>query len=140
MAMVSWSLSHSLFSCGKIFLNALLRETSNLELGMSIAVKLEKPMESDAVADFIDLPMCGVAGELTEDEFLEHIDAMMTQLIVLAIGGSGWVMGTMKQLGIRTASCSNVTGGSYLGTPPIPNSLKRLIPKGAHKRDIFCFL
>ena len=97
-------------------------------------------MESDAVEDFIDLPMCRVAGELTEDEFSEQIEAMMTQLIVLAIGASSWVVGTMKQLGIKTCFCSNVTGGYYIETPPIPNSLKTLIPKVANKREIFCFL
>ena len=56
------------------FVNALLRKTSNLKLGMSIAVRLEKPMESEAVEAFFNSPMCRIACELTEDEYMQHID------------------------------------------------------------------
>ena len=43
------------------FVNALLRETSDLKLGMSNAVRLEKPMESEAVEAFFNSPMCRIA-------------------------------------------------------------------------------
>ena len=91
-------------------MNALLRETSNLKLGMSIAVRLEKPVESEAVEAFFNSPMCRIACELTEDEYMQHIDALMAQLNVFATGGSGWVVETTKQLEIKTAACGNVTG------------------------------
>ena len=93
-----------------IFVNAFLRETSNLKLGMSIAVRLEKPVESEAVEAFFNSPMCRIACELTEDEYMQHIDALMAQLNVFATGGSGWVVETTKQLEIKTAACGNVTG------------------------------
>ena len=83
------------------FVNALLRETSNLTLGMSIAVRLEKPVESEAVEAFSNSPMCKIACELTEDEYMQHIDALMTQLNVFGTGDSGWVVETMKQLEIK---------------------------------------
>ena len=85
---------------------------SNLKLGMSNAVKLEKPKESEAVEAFFNLAMCGNASELTEDEAMQHFDALMTQLNVFATGGSGWVVETMKRLEIKTAACGNVNGGS----------------------------
>ena len=122
------------------FVNALLRETSILKLGMSIAVRLEKPRESEAVEAFFNSPMCRIACELTEDEYMQHIDALMTQLNVFATGGSGWVVETMKQLEIKTAACGNVTGGSYIETPPMLKPLKRSILNVVNKRDNFCFL
>ena len=64
----------------------------------------------------------------------------MTQLNVFATGGSGWVVETMKQLEIKTAACGNVTGGSYIETPPILKPLKRSILNVVNKRDKFCFI
>ena len=122
------------------FVIALLRETSNLKLGMSIAVRLENPMESEAVEAFFNSPMCRIACELTEDEYMQHIDALMTQLNVFATGGLGWVVEAMKQLEIKTAACGNVTGGSYKKTPPVLKLLKRSILHVVNKRDNFCFL
>ena len=141
MTVVFWSRSITLFSCGKIvsFVNAL-RETSNLKLGMSIAVRLAKPMESEAVEAFFNWPMCRIACELTEDEYMQHIDALMTQLNVFATGGSGWVVKTFKQLEIKTAACGNVTGGSYIETPSILKPFKRSILIVVNNRDISCFL
>ena len=51
---------------------------SNLKLGMSIAVRLEKPLESEAVEAFFNSPMFRIGCELTEDEYMQHIDALMT--------------------------------------------------------------
>ena len=71
--------------------------------------------------------MCRFAFELSEDENRQHIDALMTQSNVLATGGSGCVVETLKQLETKTASCSNVTGGFYRETPLILKPLKRSI-------------
>ena len=91
---------------------------------MSIAVRLEKPMESEAVEAFFNSPMCRIACELTEDEYMQHIDALMTQLNVFATGGSGWVVETMKQLEIKTAACGNVTGGLLYRNTTNPQTLE----------------
>ena len=63
-----------------------------MKLGMRVAVRLEKPLENEAVEVFFNSPMCRIACELTEDEYMQHIDALMTKLNVLATGGSGWVV------------------------------------------------
>ena len=64
----------------------------------------------------------------------------MTQLNVFATGGSGWVVGTLKRLEIKTVSCGKVTGGSYIETPPNLKPLNRSILNVVNKRDNFCFL
>ena len=38
-------------------------------------------MESEAVEAFFNSPMCRIACELTEDEYMQHTDALMTQLL-----------------------------------------------------------
>ena len=95
-------------------------------------------MESEAVEAFFNSPLCRIACELTEDEYMQHIDALMTQLNVT--GGSGWVVETMKQLEIKIVACGYVIGGSYIETPPILKPLKRSILIVVNKRDNFCFL
>ena len=40
----------------------------------------------------------------------------------------------------KTANCGNITGGSYIETPPILTALKRSIFNIVKKRDNFCFL
>ena len=143
MTVVFWSRSTTLFSCGKeniFFVKAFSRKTSNLKHGMNIVVRLEKRMESEAVEAFFKSSRCRITCELTEDEYKQHIDALMTQLKVFATGGSGWVVETMKQLEIKTAARGNVTGGSYIKTPPILKPLKRSILNVVNKRDKFCFI
>ena len=103
-------------------------------------MKLEKPLESEVVEAFFNSAMSRVSSQLTDVEYLQHVDALMTQLIVFATGGSGWVVGTLALLEIKTVSCSKVTGGSYLETPPILKPLNRSILNVVNKRDNFCFL
>ena len=64
----------------------------------------------------------------------------MTQLHVFATGGSGWVVGTLTWLAIKTFSCSKVTFGSYIETPPILKPLNRSILNVVNKRDDYFFL
>ena len=122
------------------FVNSLSSVTPNVKLGLSIAVKLEKPLESEVVEAFFNSAMSRVSSQLTNVEYLQHVDALMTQLNVFATGGSGWVMGTLTRLEIKTVSCSKVTGGSYIETPPILKALNRSILNVVNKRDNFCFL
>ena len=97
-------------------------------------------MENEAVEVFFNWPMCRIACELTEDEYMQHTDALMTQLNVFGTGGSGWVVETKKQLEIKTAACRNVTGGSCIEKPPILKTLKRSILNVVNKRNNFCFI
>ena len=122
------------------FVNSLLRVTPNVKLGLSIAVKLEKPLESEVIEAFFNSVMSPVSSQLTDVENLQHVDALMTQLNVFAAGGSGWVLGTLTRLEIKTVSCSKVTGGSYIETPPNLKPQNRSTLNVVNKRDNFCFL
>ena len=95
-------------------MNSLLSVTPNVKLGLSIAVKLEKPFESEVLEAFFNSAMSRVSSQLTDVEYLQHVDALMTQLVVFATGGSGWVVGTLTRMEIETVSGSKVTGGSYI--------------------------
>ena len=74
------------------FVNNLLKETPNVKLGITISVKLEKPFESEVTEVFFNSLMSRLACAFTDDEYHEHIDALMSQLNVFATGGSDWVI------------------------------------------------
>ena len=122
------------------FVNSLLGVTPNVKLGLSIAVKLENPMESEVVEAFINSAMSRVSSQLTDVEYLHHVDALMRQLNVNATGGSGWVVGILKRLEVETVSCSKVTGGSYIETPLVLKPLNRSILNLVNKCDNLYFL
>ena len=69
------------------FVNSLLSVTPNVKLGLSIAVKLEKPLESEVVEAFFRSAMSRVSSQLTDVEYLQHVDALMTQTTVFGMGG-----------------------------------------------------
>ena len=64
----------------------------------------------------------------------------MTQLNIFATGGSGWMFGTLTLLEIKTVSCSKITVGSFIETPPILELLNCSILNVVNKRYDFCFL
>ena len=122
------------------FVNSLLSVTPNVKLCLNIAVKMGKPLESKLVETSFTSAMSRVSSQLTDVDYLQHVDALMTQLNVLAAGGSGWVVGTMTRLEIKTVSSSIDTGGSYIETPPILKPLNCSILNVVNERDNFCFL
>ena len=60
--------------------------------------------------------MSRVSSQLTDVEYLQHVDALMTQLNVFAGGGSGLAVGTFTRLEIKTTSCGKITGCPYRNT------------------------
>ena len=109
------------------FVNCLLSATPNVELGISISLKVEKLLENEVVETFLNSAMSRVSFQLTDVEYLQHVDNLMTQFNVFATGGSGWVVRRLKRLEIKTVTCGKVTGGSYIETPPFLKPLNRLI-------------
>ena len=109
--------------------------TPNVKLGISVEVKLEKPLESEVVAAFFNSAMSRVSSQLADVEYLEHVDALVAQLNVFATGSSGWLVGKLKRLEIKTVSCSKVTVGSYTEKPPILKSLNRSLLNVVNKRE-----
>ena len=122
------------------FVNSSLSVTPNVKLDLSIAVILEKLLESEIVEAFFNSIVYTVPSQLTEVEYLQHVDASMTQLNVFATGGSGWVVGTLTLLEIKTVSCSKITGSSYIETPKMLKPLNCSTLNVANERVNFCFL
>ena len=112
----------------------------NLKLGLTICVKLEKPLENETVKAFFNSPMGRISCKISDEEYMQHMDALMTQLNVFATGGSGWVVKTLNRLEIETVCCSNVTGNSYIETPALLKPLKNSLLNVVNKRDNFRFL
>ena len=112
----------------------------NLKSGLTICVKLEKPLENETVDAFFNSPMGRISCKISDDEYMKHMDALMSQLNVFATGGSGWVVKTLSRLEIKTVCCDNVTGSSYTETPALLKTLKRSLLNVVNKRDNFCFL
>ena len=122
------------------FVNTLLHTTPNVKLGINISIKLEKPLTNDVTEAYFNSTMSRLSCIFTDEEFMKHIDALMSQLNVFATGGSGWVVQSLNQLEIKTVTCGNITGTSFIETPAILKPLKRTILNVVNKRDNFCFL
>ena len=60
-----------------------------------------------------------ISCNISDDECMQHMEALMTQLSVFTTSGTGWVVKTLNQLEIKTVCCNNVTGSSYIETPAL---------------------
>ena len=80
-----------------------------------------------------------VAHELVQDDFINMIDALISQLNVYCSGGSGWVVKTVKTLEIRIAGPFKGTASSFNETPA---ELKRVYRSllNIKNKDEFRFL
>ena len=81
-----------------------------------------------------------ISCKISDDEYMKHMDALMTQLNVFATGGSGWVVKTLCRLEINTVCCNNITASSYIETPALLKPLKCSLLNAVHRGDNFCFL
>ena len=91
---------------------------------MSIAVRPQNPMENQTLEAFLKLPMSRVVCELSSVDNMQHTGAINKQLKVLPTGGSGFVVETLNQLEVETASNGRVTRFSYMELQPFPKSLE----------------
>ena len=122
------------------FVNGLLAAQVSIKIGFSISVALVKPIADESTEAFFNSNMVRLAVEMTEEEFMEHVDQLMSQLNVFATGGSGWVVEKLKRFEIKTAKCSSVVGGSYIETPSLLKKASRSLLNIVNKKDNFCFL
>ena len=122
------------------FVNNLFQETTHVKPGITISVKLVKPFESEVTEVFLNSSMSRIACAFTDDEYHEHVDALMSQMNVFATEGSGSVVQSLKRLEIKTVSCSNVTAASHIETPALLKLLTPTLLNTVNKRDNFCFL
>ena len=111
MTKMFWRRSNTFFPCGrKLFLLWRVIERNVIfETWDEHRCQAGKAYGKWTVEVFFNFPMTRDACELTEDEFMPHIDALMRRLNVFATCGSYRAVETLKQLELKTASFGNVT-------------------------------
>ena len=62
------------------FVNEKLSQSSNLKVGVSIAVKLVKPLTNDDVTAFFNSHFMRLADHITDEEYHVHADQLMSNL------------------------------------------------------------
>ena len=78
------------------FVNEKLPFHGSNRVGITIPVKLCQPLEEERLAVYFHSPMERVAHELVQDDFINMIEAIISQLNVYYSGGSGWVVEARK--------------------------------------------
>ena len=105
----------------------------------SLFVWSSKNLWKKTVEAFFNSPMGTISCKFSDEEYMQYMDALITQLNVFAMGSSGWVVKTLSRLEIKTICCNNVTCNSYIETPALLKPLKRFLLNVVNKRDNFCF-
>ena len=101
------------------FVNSLLNTTARVKIGFSISVGLVKPIVEESTEAYFNSNMVRLAVEMTEEEYMEHVDQLISKLNVFATGGSGWVVEKLMRFELKTAKCSSAVDCSYIETPAI---------------------
>ena len=122
------------------FINSKLQVARSVRIGFSIAVRLMKPLLDETTEASFNSKMARVSIEMTMDEFLGHVDQLMSQLNMFATGGSGWVVDRPSRLEIKTAQLASSPTSTYIETPPILRNLKKSLLNNVNKKDSLCFL
>ena len=116
------------------FVNSKLQVARSVRIGFSIAVRLMKPLLDETTEAYFISNMARVSVEMTLDEFLGHVDQLVSQLNMFATGDSGWVVDRLSRLEIKTAQIASSTPGSYIETPPILRNLKKSLLNIVNKK------
>ena len=96
-------------------------------------------MEEERVAVYFYSPMERVTHDLVQDDFINMIAVIISQLNVYCSGGSGWVVETLKTLEIRIAGPFKGTTSAFIETPvELKNVYRSLL--NIKNKDEFCFL
>ena len=83
--------------------------------------------------------LAGIATNITDEEYLDHVDQLMSKLNVFASCGSGWVIESLQSVEVKTATCQTINGSSYIETPNILKDLSKSLLNVKNKNN-FCFL
>jgi len=122
------------------FIDAELQKVPNMKVGISISVDLVKPLNNDKITAFFNSCLVRIAHSITDEEYLDHVDQLMSKLNVFASCGSGWVIESLKCIEVKTATCQTLNGSSYIETPNILKGLSKSLLNVRNKKDNFCFL
>ena len=122
------------------FIDAELQKVPIMKIGFTIAVELVKPLNNDKVTAFFNSFLARIANNITDEEYLDHVDQLMSKLNVFASCGSGWVMECLQSVEVKTATCQTLSGSSYIETRDLFKGLSKNLLNVKNKNDNFCFL
>ena len=111
-----------------------------MKIGFTIAVDLVKPLNNDEVTAFFNSFLARIANNITDKEYLDHVDQLMSKLKVFASCASGWKIDCLQSVEVKTATCQTLSGSSYIDTPDLLKGLSKSFLNVKNKNDNFCFL
>ena len=121
------------------FINSKLPLHGSSRVGITIYVKLCKPLEDEQIMVYFHSPMERLAHEITEEELTNQTDSLISQLNVYCSSGSGWVIETLNTLEIRMAGPYRENASSFIETPSELKDVRRSL-LNVRNKDEFCFL
>ena len=122
------------------FIDAELHKFPNMKIGFTIAVELVKLLNKDKVTAFFNSFLARIANNITDEEYLNHVDQLMSKLNVFASCGSGWVVECLLSVEVKTATCQTLSGSSYIETPDLLKGFSKSLFNVKSKNHNFCFL
>ena len=121
------------------FIDNELQKVANMKIGLTIAVNLVKPLNNDEVTGLFNSFVARIANNITDEEYLDHVDKLISKLNVFASCGSGWVIQSLQCVEVKTATCLTLNGSSYIQSPHILKGLSKSLLNVRNKNENFCF-
>ena len=122
------------------FIDADPQNVPNMKVGIPTSVDRVKPLNNDEITVLFTSCLIRFAHCITDEEYLDHVDQLMSQLNVFASCGSRWVTESPKCIEVETATCQTLNGSSYFETPNIPKGVSKSLLNLRNKKDFFCCL
>ena len=122
------------------FINNKLPINESSRVGLTIHVRLLKPLEGETVIAYFHTKMERLGHELQDDDFNNFVDQLISQMNVYCSGGSGWVVDTLLAVEVKVAAPVKQSGSSFIPTPATLSGLSRSILNVRNKSDDLCFL
>ena len=110
-----------------------------MKIGFTNAVDLLKPLNNEKVTAFINSFLERIANNIRDEEYLDHVDQLMSNLNVSASCGSAWVIECLQSVEVKTATCLTLSGSSYIETPDLLKGLSKSLLNVKNKNDNFRF-
>ena len=112
-----------------------------MKIGLTIAVDLVKPLNNDKVTTFFNSFLARIANNITDEDYLDLVDQLMSKLNFFASCGSGRVIESLQSVEVKTATRQSFNGSSsYIITPNILKGFPKSLLNVKNKNDNFCFL
>ena len=90
------------------------------------------------ITAFFNSGLVKIAHSITDEEYLDHVDQLMSKFKLFASCRFGWVIESPKCIEVKTMTCQTLNGSSYLETPNILKIVLESPLNMRNKKDNFC--